>query len=158
MVYGESVRFVYLIPSILLLLGLVTAAIIALTARSRFPRRASLGAGGFALMALASLFSVGLSLASSALISGDNYELYSTLSTVTSIVSRLLELTGIALLLLALFKKEDTEGGGQPQYGGQYPGQQYPAQQWPQPGQQYPPQYPGQQYPPQYPGQQYPRY
>lgn len=147
MVYGESVRFVYLIPSILLLLGYITAAIVALTARNRYPRSATLGMAGFALMALGSLISLIMSLTSSAFISGGNYQLYSTISLVTSILTVLLQLCGVGLLLMALLKKESPDQGAPP--AGLYGGQQYPAQypgQQPQQWQQYPPQYPGQQY------------
>lgn len=148
------ISLLYSAPTILLLLGYLSYAFVALAGRRQAPKRASLGMAGFLLIALGVLITLLNSMLARVLIDG-GFELFRTVNVASSVLNVLLQLTGATLLLMALRKKDD-DGSGTPQPGA-HGGQPYAQQQWQQPGQQPPPQYPGQQHPSQqYPGQQHP--
>lgn len=157
-----------LIP--LLLYG--AAAVISLISRSKYPKRATYALIGFGILTFGALVSLIWSLSVGALLGGGNYRSVLNASGLIGLLRILTEIGGVGMLVMALFRSEETpqQPGGpyggqdqyqQQQYGGQqypqqqqYPDQQYPQQQYPG-QQQYPPQgqqYPQQQHPGQYPG------
>ncbi|MQA02964.1 MAG: hypothetical protein GEV07_09655 [Streptosporangiales bacterium] len=118
---------IVIVEYVLLVLGFGTAAFLALTARKRSPRTATLAAIGFAVIAvgfvgLATLHTVRMSLHSS------STELADTLDYVIRGWELLFYFTAAALLVMAVLNKATDRA-------------QLPTQQWQQPGQQ-PPDFP----------------
>lgn len=158
----------YGVLGILNLLAAVAAVIVSIIARKQHPKRATYAMIGFGLFAFAGILSFVWPLLTGALLTGpDSFDTYRALSLANNVLQTLLSIAAIGMLLLALFRSDETASPSPGQYAPQqqqqqqqYPGQQPPQQQYPgQPQQQYPyQQQPPQQQPPpqQYPGQQYP--